>query len=74
MAEKILFVRDGDGLEIIGNRDGLVGLALVCLQLATLPEEGDEAKKLGNHYHFEPDMNNTEEGSLRMTILFKPHL
>ena len=74
MAEKFLVVRDGDGFEIIGNRDGLVGLAQMCLQLAMLPEDGDQAKKLGNHYHFQPEMNNAEEGLLRMTILYKPDL
>jgi hypothetical protein len=74
MAEKLLVLRDGDGFEIIGNRDGLVGLAQMCLQLAMLPEDCDEAKKLGNHYHFQPEMNNAEEGSLRMSILYKPDL
>ena len=74
MAEKIRIVRAGDGFEVIGNRDGLVGLALVCLQLAMLPEDAEKATTLGIHYHFEPGMNNAEEGSVEMTILFKPDL
>jgi hypothetical protein len=74
MVEKIRVVREGDGFEIIANREGLVGLAIVCLQLAMLPEDNKQAKKMGNHYHYEPFMNNAEEGSLEMTILYKPDL
>ena len=73
MAEKIRIVPDGEGFEIVGNRDGLVGLALICLQLAALPED-ETAKELGNHYHFAPFMNNVEVGSIESTILYKPDL
>ena len=74
MAEKLKIVGDGKWFEIIGNREGLIGLAIMCLRLAMLPEDDDEAQKLGNHYHYNPSMNNAEEGSLEMTILYKPDL
>lgn len=48
--------------------------AIVCLQLATLPQDNESAKQLGNHYHVVPAFNNVEEGSLEMTILYTPGL
>lgn len=70
MSEK-LKVEQVDGvLEIIANREGLRGLADVCLQLAALPEDDGEARKLGNHYHYSEFMNNAAKGSLDMAIMF----
>ena len=63
-----------DGFEIVGNREGLKGLAEVCLRLAELPDDNEEAKKLGNHYHYADYMNNLEEGSIPLTILYKGDL
>jgi hypothetical protein len=74
MAEKLMVVTSDQGVEIIGNRAGLRGLAEVALQLAELPENDEEARKLGNHYHFEDFLNSAEEGSVPLTILYKPDL
>ena len=63
-----------DGFEIVGNRAGLRELARVCLALAELPEDDEEAKRLGNHYHFAEYMNTLEEGSTPFVILYKPGL
>jgi hypothetical protein len=63
-----------DGFEIVGNREGLRELARVCLPLADLPEDDEEARRLGNHYHFAGYMNNSEEGSTPFVILCKPNL
>jgi len=63
-----------DGFEIAGNRDGLRHLAEVCLSLANLPEDDEEAQRLGNHYHFADYMNNMEEGSTTFVILYQPNL
>ena len=63
-----------DGFEIAENREGLKQLAEVCLALAELPEDNEEAKRLGNHYHFADYMNNLEDGSTEFTILYKPDL
>jgi hypothetical protein len=72
--EKLHIRANEDGFEIVGNREGLKGLAEVCLRLAELPDNDEEAKKLGNHYHFADYMNNLEEGSVPLTILYKVDL
>lgn len=74
MAEKIKIIGDGKWFEVLGNREGLIGLAIMCLQLAMLPEDDAAAGKLGNHHHYDPSMNNAEDGSLEMTITYKPDL
>jgi hypothetical protein len=63
-----------DGFEIVGNREGFRELARVCLALAALPEDDEEAKRLGDHYHFAEYMNNSVEGSTPFIILYKPNL
>jgi hypothetical protein len=72
--EKLTARRYENGFEIIGNREGLRGLADVCLALAALPEDVDASRKAGNHYHFDEDMNNLEPGSVPFVILYKPDL
>jgi hypothetical protein len=62
------------GVQVVGNRRGLLGLAHVCTQLANLPETRDESRKLGNHYHYEEFMNNAEAGSVNLEILYDPEL
>lgn len=74
MVEKLKIQHYENGFEIIGNREGLRGLADVCLQLANLPEDDEQAKALGNHYHYADYMNNLEEGSVPVVILYKPDL
>ncbi len=74
MAEKLKILPYQDGFEIIGNREGLRGLAEICVRLADLPENDEEAKKLGNHYHYADYMNNLEGGSIPLIILYKPDL
>ena len=74
VAEKIKAVLAEDGFEIIANREGLLGLATICQQLAALPENPDEARRLGNHYHYAPWMNNAEDDSIAFTILYQPEL
>ena len=63
-----------EGIEITGNCEGLRGLAEICLKLAELPEDIEEVRRLGNHYHYAGDMNNAEEGSTPLVILYKPDL
>ena len=74
MAEKLMVRPYEDGFEIVGNREGLRGLAEVCLQLAALPEKNEEARTLGNHFHFSDSMNTLEEGSIPFVILYQPEL
>lgn len=63
-----------DGFEIVGNREGLRELAKVCLALADLPEDEQESKRLGNHFHFADYMNTLEQGSTPFSVLYKPNL
>jgi hypothetical protein len=74
MSEKLKVETSDQSVQIIGNREGLRGLAEVALQLADLPEDDEQARKLGNHYHFADYMNNAEEGSVPLVILYKPDL
>ena len=74
MAEKLKVVHVEGVLEIVANREGLQGLAEICLQLAALPEDDEEARRLGNHYHYADVMNNAEEGSLELIVRYKPDL
>ena len=74
MAEKLKVEHVDGALEIIANREGLEGLAEICLQLAALPEDDTEAGKLGNHYHYADYMSNAEEGSLELVIRYKPDM
>jgi hypothetical protein len=68
---KVVRLDDG-GVEIVANRHGLKELAEVCRSLSELSDE--EAKTAANHYHFADFMNNAEEGSLELIILYKPDL
>jgi len=72
--EKLKVETDTDGFKIIANRVGLVGLAEICLRLARLPEDSKQAKELGNHYHYAPWANNTEDASIPLTIVYDPDL
>ena len=70
---KLKVVRlESGGIEIIANRAGLKELADVCNRLSELSDE--EAKTAANHYHIADYMNNAEEGSLEVIILYKPDL
>lgn len=68
---KVVRLESGE-LEIIGNRAGLKDLAEVCKGLSELTDE--EAKTPANHYHIADYMNNAEDGSLELIILYKPDL
>lgn len=68
---KVVLLESGE-LEIIGNRAGLKDLAEVCKGLSELTDE--EAKTPANHYHIADYMNNAEDGSLELIILYKPDL
>jgi hypothetical protein len=75
VAEKIRVLKTETGVDVIGNREGLVGLAEVCLRLALLPEDDAEAQRLGNHYHYADFGNNVEPGSdAELLITYKPDL
>ena len=74
LPEKLLISISSKGVQVVGNRRGLLGLAEICTQLAGLPETRDESSKLGNHYHYAEYMNNTEPGSTPMEILYDPEL
>lgn len=68
---KLKVVRLASGeIEIIGNRAGLLDLAEVCEKLSRLTDE--EAATAANHYHIADYMNNAEEGSLELIVLYKP--
>ena len=64
----------GDGFEIQANRAGLRQLAQICLDLAELPEDEQQARQLGNHYHFEAEMFSAEPGSVPILVTYKPEL
>lgn len=66
---KVVLLDSGE-VEVVGNSAGLKELAEVCRGLSELSDE--EAKTPANHYHFAHYMNNAEEGSLELIILFKP--
>lgn len=61
-----------DGVEIVGNVEGLKGLAEVCLTLSRLSLE--EARTPANHYHFADYMKSAEDGSVPLIIRFQPDL
>jgi hypothetical protein len=69
--EKLKILAHKDGFEIVGNREGLQGLAEVCLALS---RSAEEARTAANHYHFADYMNNAEDGSVPVMIRFKPDL
>lgn len=75
MAQKIRTTSGtSQGFEIMANREGLIDLANACLDLASLPEDDDQAKKLCNHRHFADWQGNVEEGSSDFIIVYKPNL
>ena len=63
---------DSGEIEIRANRGGLRGLAEVCLGLSALTDA--QAKTPANHYHIADYMSNAEEGSLELTILYRPDM
>jgi hypothetical protein len=65
-----------NGFEIAGNREGLRELARVCLTLADLPEDDEEAKRLGNRYHFDEFLAQgvVDRGSTPFIVLYQPNL
>lgn len=64
----------GEGIEIQGNRAGLRQLAQICLDLADLPEDEQQSRQLGNHYHFEAEMFTAERGSVPFLVVYSPEL
>ena len=74
MAEKIIIKKTTTGIEVEANREGLIGLAEICLRLALLPENEAEASRLGNHYHYADWANNTESADAELLITYKPEL
>jgi hypothetical protein len=72
MSEKLKVVKLQDGIEIVGNREGLKGLAEICMALSNLSDT--EATTPANHYHFADYMNNAEEGSVELTLLLDQKL
>lgn len=63
-----------EGFEIMANREGLIELGNACLDLASLPEDDEQVKKLCNHRHFADWQGNVEEGSSDFIIVYKPNL
>jgi len=72
MAEKLKVDKYQDGIEIVGNREGLRQLAEICLALSNLAET--EVSTAANHYHIADYMNNAEEGSIPLVILLNTEL
>ncbi|MDT5294688.1 MAG: hypothetical protein QOJ76_1568 [Acidobacteriota bacterium] len=66
---KVVRLESGE-IEVVGNRVALRDLADVCQRLSGLSDE--DAKTAANHYHIADYMNNAEESSLELIILFKP--
>ena len=64
---KVIRLESGE-IEIQANRAGLRDLAEVCKRLSELTDE--QANTSANHYHIADYMNNAEEGSLELIILF----
>ena len=76
MAEKIK-AKSGtsQGFEIVANREGLMDLALACLQLAMQTENNEQVLQSGgNHRHFAEWSSNLEPGSNEFIIVYKPDL
>jgi hypothetical protein len=64
---KMSHARDGaPELEIIGNRDGLRGLAAICSGLAELSDA--QLLTPANHYHLDDAFWHTEKGSVPLTV------
>jgi hypothetical protein len=55
------------GVEIIGNRKGLLSLAAICSGLAELTQE--QLLTPANHYHLDEFFWGTEKGSVPLTVL-----
>jgi hypothetical protein len=72
MAEKLKVHKYQDGVEIVGNREGLRQLAEICLTLSNLAE--NDAGTAANHYHIADYMNNAEEGSIPLVIRLSSEL
>jgi hypothetical protein len=66
---RVIRLESGE-IEIQANRAGLRDLAEVCKRLSELTDE--QATTSANHYHIADYMNNAEEGSLELIILFTP--
>jgi hypothetical protein len=65
------------GFEIVANREGLMSLALTCLEMAIQPEVQDTEQVMksgGNHFHFAEWASNVEEGSDDFMIVYNPDL
>jgi hypothetical protein len=69
---KLKIIKQGDGIEVVGNREGLKHLGEICLALSDLSDS--EAVTAANHYHFADFMNNAEEGSIEMVVLLNQNL
>jgi hypothetical protein len=68
MAEKIKAKSTAaQAFEIVANREGLMGLAVACLQLA-MQQAG------GNHWHFAEWQGSVEAGSDEFIIYYEPDL
>jgi len=76
MAEKIKTkAGTSQGFEIVANREGLMGLAVACLQLAIQTENNEQVlQNGGNHWHFADWNGNVESGSDDFIIVYKPDL
>ena len=76
MAEKIKATAGTtQGFEIVANREGLMSLAIACLQMAMQPEDNEQVVQTGgNHWHFADWNNNVEPGSDDFMIVYKPDL
>jgi hypothetical protein len=68
---KVVRLESGE-VEIQGNRAALKDLAAVCQGLSELTDE--EAKTPSNHYHIADYMNNAEQRSLELIILYRPDM
>jgi len=59
-----------DGFEIAADREALIWISEICLNLRKLNDT--DAKTAANHYHLDEYLGNAEPGSIPLVILCKP--
>ena len=59
-----------DGFEIAADREALIWISEICLNLSKLNDA--DAKTAANHYHLDEYLGNAEPGSIPLVILCKP--
>lgn len=61
-----------EGFEIAADREALIWLSEICLELSKSSDT--DAKTAANHYHLDEYLGNAEPGSVPLVILYKPDM